>query len=110
MTIHVTADGTVIDANRTPHSYSATRRAWSLWPTPMPYNPWISPDWLATGEFMGGVWSYPEQNRSGQELTLRLPSRENRWFSSECAKPAPAAPDRLEFFLKQQKEELESTW
>ena len=110
MTIHVRADGTVIEANRAPHSSSATRRSWSLWPASMPYNPWISPDWPDVGKTLGGASPHPDQNRSGQELALQLCSAESRWLSNECAKPGPAAPGRLEIVLKQQQEELESTW
>jgi predicted amidohydrolase YtcJ len=59
------------------------------------YNPWVSLYWLVTGNTVGGVSMYPDQNRLSREEALRLYTQGSSWFSSESGKKGAIAPGQL---------------
>ncbi|MEP9368385.1 amidohydrolase [Xanthobacter sp. VNH20] len=50
------------------------------------YNPWVSLSWLVTGQTLGGLKLYPQQNLLNREDALRLWTEANTWFSTEVGK------------------------
>ena len=59
------------------------------------YNPWVSLYWLVTGNTVGGVSMYPENNRLSREEALRLFTQGSSWFSGESGKKGAIAPGQL---------------
>ena len=47
------------------------------------YNPWVSLAWLITGQTVGGMRIYPEQNCLTREAALRMWTENVAWFSNE---------------------------
>jgi predicted amidohydrolase YtcJ len=47
------------------------------------YNPWVSLAWLITGQTVGGLRIYPEQNCLTREAALRMWTENVAWFSNE---------------------------
>ncbi len=47
------------------------------------YNPWVALHWLTTGETVGGLSLYPEDNLLSREEALRLYTQGSSWFSNE---------------------------
>jgi len=62
------------------------------------YNPWVSLYWLVTGNTIGGVSMYPEENRLTRDEALRLYTQGSSWFSSEVGKKGAIAPGQLADF------------
>lgn len=47
------------------------------------YNPWVAMHWLTTGETVGGLRLYGQDNLLSREEALRLFTQGSSWFSSE---------------------------
>jgi len=47
------------------------------------YNPWIALSWLVTGDTVGGLRLYPEENRLDRTTALNLYTRGSAWMSRE---------------------------
>lgn len=47
------------------------------------YNPWVALSWLVTGNTVGGLTLYQEQNRLDRGTALRLITRGSAWMSRE---------------------------
>jgi len=59
------------------------------------YNPFLSLYWLVTGNTVGGLNLYPEQNRLDRMEALRLNTVGSSWFSTEEGKKGSIAPGQL---------------
>ena len=59
------------------------------------YNPFLSLYWLVTGNTVGGLNLYPEQNRLDRMEALRLYTVGSAWFSTEEGKKGSIAPGQL---------------
>src|SRR3989441_6861058 len=59
------------------------------------YNPWISLYWLVTGNTVGGVSMYPENNCLSREEALRLYTQGSSWFSGEGGKKGAIVSGQL---------------
>jgi len=59
------------------------------------YNPWVSLQWLVTGQTVGGMQLYPQKNRLSREEALRLYTHGSSWFSAEEATKGRIAPGQL---------------
>src|SRR2546430_8336605 len=59
------------------------------------YNPWLSLYWLVTGQTVGGLAPYPENNRFQRMERCRLYTVGSSWFSSEDGKKGSIAPGQL---------------
>ncbi len=59
------------------------------------YNPFLSLYWLVTGNTVGGLNLYPEQNRLDRMEALRLYTVGSSWFSTEEGKKGSIAPGQL---------------
>src|SRR6266581_1719589 len=59
------------------------------------YNPFLSLSWLVTGNTVGGLNLYPEQNRLDRMEALRLYTVGSAWFSTEEGKKGSIAPGQL---------------
>src|SRR5262245_4390319 len=59
------------------------------------YNPFLSLYWLVTGNTVGGLNLYPEQNRLDRMEALRLYTVGSSWFSTEEGKKGEIAPGQL---------------
>jgi len=47
------------------------------------YNPWIALSWLVTGDTVGGLRLYPEENRLDRATALKLFTQGSAWVSRE---------------------------
>ncbi len=59
------------------------------------YNPFVSLYWLVTGNTVGGLNLYPEQNRLDRMEALRLYTVGSSWFSTEEGKKGAIVPGQL---------------
>jgi len=59
------------------------------------YNPFVSLYWLITGNTVGGLTLYPENNRLDRMEALRLYTVGSSWFSTEEGKKGAIAPGQL---------------
>src|SRR6266581_452018 len=59
------------------------------------YNPFVSLYWLITGNTVGGLNLYPENNRLDRMEALRLYTLGSSWFSTEEGKKGAIAPGQL---------------
>jgi len=59
------------------------------------YNPFVSLYWLVTGNTVGGLNLYPENNRLDRMEALRLYTVGSSWFSTEEGKKGAIAPGQL---------------
>jgi predicted amidohydrolase YtcJ len=59
------------------------------------YNPFVSLYWLITGNTVGGLNLYPENNRLDRSEALRLYTVGSSWFSTEEGKKGAIAPGQL---------------
>jgi predicted amidohydrolase YtcJ len=59
------------------------------------YNPFVSLYWLVTGNTVGGLNLYPENNRLDRMEALRLYTVGSSWFSTEEGKKGSIAPGQL---------------
>ncbi len=59
------------------------------------YNPFVSLYWLITGNTVGGLNLYPENNRLDRMEALRLYTVGSSWFSTEEGKKGSIAPGQL---------------
>jgi predicted amidohydrolase YtcJ len=59
------------------------------------YNPFVSLHWLITGETIGGLSLYDENNRFDRSEALKLYTLGSSWFSSEDGKKGALAPGQL---------------
>jgi predicted amidohydrolase YtcJ len=59
------------------------------------YNPFISLHWLITGNTVGGLSLYPEENRLDRSEALKLYTAGSSWFSTEEGKKGALAPGQL---------------
>src|SRR5438128_8012967 len=59
------------------------------------YNPYLSLYWLVTGNTVGGLNLYPENNRLDRAEALRLYTVGSSWFSTEEGKKGAIAPGQL---------------
>src|SRR5712671_176211 len=59
------------------------------------YNPFVSLYWLITGNTVGGLNLYPENNRLDRAEALRLYTVGSSWFSTEEGKKGAIAPGQL---------------
>jgi len=59
------------------------------------YNPFVSLYWLITGNTVGGLNLYPENNRLDRAEALRLYTVGSSWFSTEERKKGAIAPGQL---------------
>jgi predicted amidohydrolase YtcJ len=59
------------------------------------YNPFVSLYWLVTGNTVGGLNLYPEQNRLNRMEALRLYTVGSSWFSTEDGKKGAIVPGQL---------------
>jgi len=59
------------------------------------YNPFVSLYWLITGNTVGGLNLYPENNRLDREEALRLYTVGSSWFSNEEGKKGAIVPGQL---------------
>jgi predicted amidohydrolase YtcJ len=59
------------------------------------YNPFVSLHWLITGETIGGLSLYDEDNRFDRSEALKLYTLGSSWFSSEDGKKGALAPGQL---------------
>jgi predicted amidohydrolase YtcJ len=59
------------------------------------YNPFVSLHWLITGETIGGLRLYPEENRLDRAEALKLYTMGSSWFSTEDGKKGALAPGQL---------------
>jgi len=59
------------------------------------YNPFVSLYWLITGNTVGGLNLYPENNRLDRAEALRLYTVGSSWFSNEEGKKGAIAPGQL---------------
>jgi hypothetical protein len=59
------------------------------------YNPFVCLYWLITGNTVGGLNLYPENNRLDRMEALRLYTVGSSWFSTEEGKKGAIAPGQL---------------
>jgi len=59
------------------------------------YNPFLSLYWLITGNTVGGLRLYPEENRLDRAEALRLYTVGSSWFSTEDGKKGALIPGQL---------------
>jgi hypothetical protein len=59
------------------------------------YNPFVALYWLITGNTVGGLNLYPEQNRLDRMEALRLYTVGSAWFSTEENKKGAVVPGQL---------------
>jgi predicted amidohydrolase YtcJ len=59
------------------------------------YNPFVALYWLVTGNTVGGLNLYPEQNRLDRMEALRLYTVGSSWFSTEEDKKGAIVPGQL---------------
>jgi predicted amidohydrolase YtcJ len=59
------------------------------------YNPFVSLYWLVTGNTVGGLNLYPEENRLDRMEALRLYTVGSAWFSTEENKKGAIVPGQL---------------
>src|SRR5260370_35686932 len=59
------------------------------------YHPFVSLYWLITGNTVGGLNLYPENNRLDRAEALRLYTVGSSWFSTEEGKKGAIAPGQL---------------
>jgi predicted amidohydrolase YtcJ len=59
------------------------------------YNPFVSLHWLITGNTIGGLVLYPQENRMDRAEALKLYTMGSSWFSSEDGKKGALAPGQL---------------
>ena len=59
------------------------------------YNPYLSLYWLITGNTVGGLNLYPQENRLDREEALKLYTMGSSWFSTENGKKGALAPGQL---------------
>ncbi|MDR2982397.1 MAG: amidohydrolase [Puniceicoccales bacterium] len=62
------------------------------------YNPWVSLYWLSTGNTVGGLSMYPDNNIVSREQALRFYTQGSSWFSSESGKKGALTPGQLADF------------
>ncbi len=59
------------------------------------YNPYVSLYWLITGNTVGGLSLYPQENRLDRDEALKLYTVGSSWFSTEDGKKGTLAPGQL---------------
>ncbi len=59
------------------------------------YNPFLSLYWLVTGKTIGGLNSYPTENRLDRAEALKLYTMGSSWFSTEDGKKGSLVPGQL---------------
>jgi predicted amidohydrolase YtcJ len=59
------------------------------------YNPFVSLHWLITGETIGGLSLYGEDNRFDRSEALKLYTMGSSWFSTEDGKKGALVPGQL---------------
>ena len=59
------------------------------------YNPFLSLYWLITGNTMGGLSLYPDENRLDRAEALKLYTVGSSWFSTENGKKGAIAPGQM---------------
>src|SRR5579863_900063 len=59
------------------------------------YNPFVSLQWLITGNTIGGLSLYPKENRMDRAEALKLYTIGSSWFSTEDGKKGALAPRQL---------------
>jgi len=59
------------------------------------YNPWVSLYWMVTGNTVGGVSMYPDENKLSREEALRLYTQGSSWFSNENGKKGALVPGQM---------------
>jgi hypothetical protein len=59
------------------------------------YNPFVTLYWLVTGNTVGGLNLYPENNRMSRAEALRLYTVGSSWFSSDEGKKGSLVPGQL---------------
>jgi hypothetical protein len=62
------------------------------------YNPWIALSWLVTGDTVGGLRLYPEENRLDRTTALNLFTRGSAWMSREDDVKGRLAPGQYADF------------
>lgn len=62
------------------------------------YNPWVALSWLVTGDTVGGLNLYPEENRLDRAAALTLYTRGSAWMSREDDVKGRLAPGQFADF------------
>src|SRR5690606_32293072 len=63
------------------------------------YNPWLALHWLVTGQTVGGMQLFAEDNKLSREEALRLFTVGAAWFSQEEQVKGRIAPGQLADFV-----------
>lgn len=59
------------------------------------HNPWTTLHWLTTGQTVGGLSLYPDENLLSREEALRLMTRGSAWFSGQEQRQGSIAVGRM---------------